>query len=517
MLVHHFTEFYARSYPDNIGMSLAAKKLTNREIGEQTNRLANAMLALGVQPGERVSILGENSIEHALLFVAASKIGAVAVPLNYRLAPAELGYILGDSEAKLLIVLDTALEQRAPLSAHLPDGIEVISSSSEDKLPLDEWLAKADTTMPQIDVDRDAPFFQLYTSGTTGKPKGVVLSQSAIVQGLILGVLGAVYRPDIDSAVIVMAPFFHIGGAGSLISAMIQGQHCIVHETFNPIQFLDDIENNPVETIFAVPAMLMFILQIPGIEKRDFSGLKQISYGAAPISEPLLRQAMDVFQCNFTQLYGMTETAGFGVSLVQNDHLKALDGELGLLRSCGRSSIGASIKVMDDNGNEVAPGETGEIWLKSTANMLEYYNLPEATTKELTDGWVHTGDAGYKDEEGYLYLKDRIKDMVVTGGENVYPTEVENVLVHHPSVVEVAVVGVPDEKYGEALLAVVVLAPDQSLELNEMIDFCREKIAGYKIPRQLKVIDALPRNASGKVLKKDIRAPYWEGKERGIG
>lgn len=517
MLVHHFTEFYARSYPDNIGLSLGEEKLTNSEMGERTNRLANVMLSLGVQPGERVSILGENSIEHALFFVAASKIGAVAVPLNYRLAPAELGYILSDSQAKLLIVLDTALEQRAPLSDHLPEGIQVISSSTEDNLPLNDWLAKADATTPGVDVDRDAPFFQLYTSGTTGKPKGVVLSQYSILESLILGVLGPVYRPNVGCAVIVMAPFFHIGGAGSLISALIQGQQCIVHETFDPMKFLDDIENNPVETIFAVPAMLMFILQIPGIEKRDFSGLKQISYGAAPISEPLLLQAMEVFQCNFTQMYGMTETTGFGVSLVQNDHLKALAGEPGLLRSCGRSSIGASIKVMDDNGNEVAPGETGEIWLKSGANMLEYYNLPEATAKELTDGWVHTGDAGYKDEKGYLYLKDRIKDMVVTGGENVYPTEVENVLVHHPSVVEVAVVGIPDEKYGEALLAVVVLAPDQSLEPNEMIEFCRDKIAGYKIPRQLKITDALPRNASGKVLKKDIRAPYWESKERRIG
>lgn len=388
MLVHHFTEFYARSYPDNIGLSLDAKKLTNSEIGEQANRLANAMLSLGVQPGERVSILGENSIEHALFFVAASKVGAVAVPLNYRLAPAELGYILSDSEAKLLIVLDTALEQRAPLSAHLPDGIQVVSSSSKDKLSLDEWLAKADTTTPQINVDRDAPFFQLYTSGTTGKPKGVVLSQYSILESLVLGVLGPVYRPDMGSAVIIMAPFFHIGGAGSLISALVQGQHAIVHESFDPMKFLDDIENNPVETIFAVPAMLMFILQIPGIEKRDFSGLKQIGYGASPISEPLLRQAIEVFQCDFTQMYGMTETAGYGVSLVQNDHLKALAGEPGLLRSCGRASIGACVKVVDGSGNEVTPGETGEIWLKSGANMLEYFNMPEATAKELTDGWI---------------------------------------------------------------------------------------------------------------------------------
>jgi acyl-CoA synthetase (AMP-forming)/AMP-acid ligase II len=216
-------------------------------------------------------------------------------------------------------------------------------------------------------------------------------------------------------------------------------------------------------------------------------------------------------------MYGMTETTGTVVNLSPQDHQRALEGKPELLRSCGRPSVGSEVAVMDLEGREVATGEVGEIWLKSETNMLQYFNLPEATSANLTDGWVHTGDAGYLDDEGYLYLKDRIKDMVVSGGENIYPVEVENALAKHEAVQDVAVIGVPDEKFGEALLAFVVTRPEMNLSVDDMVDFCRDKIAGYKIPRQLEIIDELPRNPSGKILKKILREPYWEGVERSIG
>jgi len=517
MLVHHFTEFYARSYPDQQCLSLGDKQLSYSEFDNQVNRLANAMLALGIGDGQRIAILGENSIEHAISLFAASKTGAVAVPLNYRLAPAELAYVINDAEAKLLVVLDSALEQLQALRPHLGAGVNIVSAAAEDQLHWSQWLLQYEPTAPQLNIDRDAPFLQLYTSGTTGKPKGVVLSQGNLINTMMLGTMAAANRPNIGSAAIIIAPMFHIGGSGSLVGTLMNGQQVIIHETFDPIKFLDDIEAHPVESMFMVPAMMQFILQIPGIENRDFSRIKQIAYGASPISETLLKQAMAVFKCDFSQLYGMTETTGFATILVQNDHSKALQNQPGLLRSCGRPNIGAAIKLMDEDGKELAPGGIGEIWIKSGSNMLSYFNLEDATAKNLTDGWVHTGDAGYMDEAGYLYLKDRIKDMVVSGGENIYPTEVENALVKHPSIADVAVIGVPDEKFGEALLAVVVLAPEQSLSIDEIVEFCRDKIAGYKIPRQLKIIDLLPRNPSGKLLKKELRAPYWEGVERGIG
>jgi acyl-CoA synthetase (AMP-forming)/AMP-acid ligase II len=310
---------------------------------------------------------------------------------------------------------------------------------------------------------------------------------------------------------------FHIGGAGSAVAGIYGGQHTLLHRVFDPVQVLDDIERYPVTSIFMVPAMIMAVLQVPGVEGRDFSTLQTIFYGASPISETVLRRALEVFGCEFIQMYGMTEATGTVVTLSPGDHRRALKGEPGLLRSCGRPSTGVDIKIMDTAGSEVATGEVGEIWVKSDTNMLYYYNLPEATADNLTDGWLHTGDAGYLDDEGYLYLKDRIKDMVVSGGENIYPVEVENTLAKLETVADVAVIGVPDEKFGEALLAYVVTKPGMSLTVEEMIDFCRDKIAGYKIPRQLKIVDELPRNPSGKILKKILRVPYWEGVDRKIG
>jgi acyl-CoA synthetase (AMP-forming)/AMP-acid ligase II len=295
------------------------------------------------------------------------------------------------------------------------------------------------------------------------------------------------------------------------------GVHVILHKAFDPAVLVTDIENYPINSVFMVPAMMMAVLALPDIEQRNFDNLNQIYYGASPISESVLRKAMDVFGAEFVQMYGMTETTGSIVNLTAADHALALQGRPELLRSCGRASVGAEVKVMDLNGNEVPRGEVGEIWVKSDTNMQTYHNLPEETAANLTDGWVHTGDAGIMDEEGYLFLKDRMKDMVVSGGENIYPVEVENALAGHPAVLDVAVIGVPNDKFGEALLAFVVARDGQTLALDEMIEFCRDKIAGYKIPRQLQIVEELPRNPSGKILKKDLRKPFWEGVDRNIG
>ena len=259
------------------------------------------------------------------------------------------------------------------------------------------------------------------------------------------------------------------------------------------------------------------IHQVANIGQRDFSRLRCITYGAAPISTGLLSEAVEVFDCEFVQYFGQTETCGGVLSLTWPDHQKALSGQPGLLLSCGRVMAGVSIKVTDEESNELPNGETGELTIKSDTNMLSYWKLPEATQKTLRDGWVHTGDAGYLDAQGYVFLRDRIKDMVVSGGENIYPAEVEKVLNGHPSILEAAVIGVPDEKFGEALLAIVALKLGASLTAVELLEFCREKIARYKIPRQLKVVDALPRNASGKILKTVLRDPYWAGTGRNIG
>lgn len=517
MLVHHYLEFYARNTPEAPCFTRQDETIAYGDVNAVANQLANGFLDLGVNKSERVAILGENSVEHCFWLMAASKVGAVSVPLNYRLAPAELAFVISDSNTRVLLVLEGMEETLEALRPLLSLDVAIITTGHPDTLHWNDWLARFPNASPAVEVGHDDPCIQLYTSGTTGNPKGVVTSHYNILQLTMMNIIATPHRPHMGSAGIICAPLFHIGGAGSMVAGIYNGQHTVLHRIFDPVKVLDDMERYPVSSIFMVPAMIMAVLQVPGVEERDFSKLDTMFYGASPISETVLRHAIEVFQCEFVQMYGMTETTGTVVNLSPEDHRLALAGKPELLRSCGRPSVGVEIRIMDTSGNQVSTGDVGEIWVKSDTNMLCYYNLPEATASNLTDGWVHTGDAGYLDDEGYLYLKDRIKDMVVSGGENIYPVEVENALAKHEAVADVAVIGVPDEKFGEALLAFVVIKPGTSLSAEEMVTFCRDKIAGYKIPRLLELVEELPRNPSGKILKKILREPYWEGAGRGIG
>lgn len=521
MLVHHYTEYYARNFPAMPCITEGKLTTTYGELDTLANRLANGLLSLGVGKGDRVCILGENSLEHPQLFLAAGKIGAVTVTLNYRLAPAELAYIINDSEAKALLVLDELfLDMLEKLRKHLSTNLNLLTRGQPDTIDWAVFLAQQSASHPRIDhnleINSDDAFLQLYTSGTTGNPKGVVLSHQNLVSESIINTTIMPSRPAPGAVNLVCAPCFHVAGACAVIDSLYSGVHIILHKNFDPAAVVTAIENYPINSVFMVPAMIMAVLALPDIEQRNFDNLHQIYYGASPISESALLRAMEVFGVEFLQLYGMTETTGTVTNLSAADHNLALQSRPELLRSCGRPAVGVEVKVMDLQGNEVPRGEIGEIWVKSDTNMQCYYNLPDETAANLTDGWVHTGDAGVMDEDGYIFLKDRIKDMVVSGGENIYPMEIENVISKHPAVSDVAVIGVPDNKFGEALLAFVVLNNEQTLTLEEMIEFCRNEIAGYKIPRQLQLIEELPRNPSGKILKKELRKTFWEGVTRDI-
>ena len=309
-------------------------------------------------------------------------------------------------------------------------------------------------------------------------------------------------------------PLFHIAGLNIGLLSLIQGAKAVILREINPLVILDLIEQQKIRHGFLVPAVIMMLTQVPGVKKRDFSSFKIMAYGASPIAESLLLEAVDLFGCQFTQVYGLTETAGVGTYMLPEDH----DPARGKLRSCGIPYPGTQIRCVDADGKEVIQGDVGEITIKSDVLMKGYWKRPEATAEAVKDGWFYTGDAGYFDEEGYLYIHDRVKDMIVSGGENIYPAEVENALFSHPDVADVAVVGIPDDKWGEAVKAIIVPKPETTPNEADIIAYAKTRIASYKCPKSVEIHAApLPRNPSGKVLRRQLRAPFWEGRKRNVG
>jgi len=321
-----------------------------------------------------------------------------------------------------------------------------------------------------------------------------------------------------DGVNLVAMPLFHIGGGGWATAAMYEGATSVIVRDIDPAALVRVIPEHGITHAFLVPAVLQFMLMVPGVEEADFSSLRVMVYGASPISEKVLASAVETFGCRFWQAYGLTETTGAVVNLPPEDH--DLSGSTQhRLRSCGRAGPGVELRIVDvATGEDVPTGEVGEIWVRSPQVMKGYWNLPEETAKVMAEGgWFRSGDAGYLDADGYLYIHDRVKDMIVSGGENVYPAEVENVLMGHPAVADVAVIGVPDTRWGETPKAMIVRAAtsdEADASEAELIAWCRERLAGYKCPTSVHWVEALPRNPSGKVLKKDLRAPFWEGRER---
>jgi long-chain acyl-CoA synthetase len=358
--------------------------------------------------------------------------------------------------------------------------------------------------------------YQLYSSGTTGRPKGVQLTQANIAAGLSAYPRIAGLGPD--SVSLVAMPLFHIGGGGWLLAGLTQGATNVLVRDIVPADLVDTFERERITHAFVVPAVLQFMLGVPGVADRDFSALNTMFYGASPISEEVLAGSIRTFRCGFQQLYGLTETTGTVVVLPAEDHDPDGPGRH-RLRAAGKPLEGTEIRIVDpEHGADVAQGEVGEIWIKSPMVMKGYWNLPDATEEAIRPGgWFRSGDIGYQDEDGYLYIYDRFKDMIVSGAENVYPAEVENVLMSHPAVADVAVIGVPHEKWGESPRAMVVRVPGAEVTDEELIAYSRERLAAFKCPTSVEWVEALPRNPSGKVLKKDLRAPFWEGRDRLVG
>jgi long-chain acyl-CoA synthetase len=467
-------------------------------------QIANGLAAMGLKPGAHVAYLGKNSYRACELAMGTARAGMVLVPIIWRLAPAEIDFILKDAEAAVLFV-EPLFESQAF------DGPRVILDER-----FDGWRDAQSDGPTGTEVDRGDVFLQLYTSGTTGMPKGVMLThRNATILRPIMQSQGIGWFSSQPGDTLIHAmPFGHIAGVGSVTGAVNGGQELIIHTEFDPVLILKDIQRYRAKWAFLVPAALAMMLDHPDAKDADFSGLEGMAYGASPIPLDLLQRGVEKLGCDFAQMYGMTETYGTVVSLPPEDHRP---GREGVMRSAGKALPACEIRILDADGNSLPPGEIGEVAIHSPTTMVGYWNRPEETARVLSpDGWLRTGDAGILDADGYLFIQDRIKDMIISGGENVYPAEVESAIYGHPDIADVAVIGVPDDKWGEAVKAVVVRRPGVALEADSVISYAREKIAGFKCPKTVDFIEALPRNPSGKILRRELRAPYWEGRERQV-
>jgi fatty-acyl-CoA synthase len=511
------TRFHARHRPNKVAFQYEDRTTTYKQFDDLTNRVANGLLAEGLRPGSRVGFLDKNSDLFYQLVFGAAKAGAVSVGINWRLAPPEVVYILNDSRAEVLCVGPDFFGLVDQIKGELTHVKRIIAMapSHRDWSDFSQWRDAQRAEDPGVAVAPEDVAIQMYTSGTTGHPKGVQLQHFCFFD-LQRRTPNADMEwnnwTDRDVSLVAM-PSFHIGGVGYGVWGLRSGAKNIVVSEFDPGTTLELIETSGISKVFLVPSAIRMVVQHPKAQHTDFSNIKYMMYGASPIPLDLLRQAVAVFKCGFVQLYGMTETTGAATYLPPEDHEMAGNERM---RSAGKPYPGVELKVVDDDGRPVAARTVGEICIKSPANMLGYWNLPDATAKTLIGGWVHTGDAGYLDEDGYVYVHDRVKDMIVSGGENIYPAEVENALFGHPAVADVAVIGVPDERWGEAVRAMVVLKPGQHATSDELIGFARTRIAGFKLPKTVQFIAELPRNPSGKVLKRELRKPFWEGRDRQV-
>ncbi len=487
---------------------------TFAEVDATASRIANALIASGVQTQERIAYLSKNTDDFLTCLLGACKARVTLAPFNFRLAAPEITRLIEDSSARLMIVgpdvADLADQAIAPLASK-PRMI-ALGFNREGYERYDAWIESAAPDDPRLEADPQDDVVQLYTSGTTGLPKGVRLTNRNYLMAIELTASpgGVNYKPG--DTVLAAMPFFHVAGINVALIAIACGARSAILREAAPQLILDTIGKERVNHAFLAPALIQMLMQAPGIDSADLSSMKALSYGASPISEDLLKRARARFRCEFLQVYGMTETCG-AVTLLTNG---AHDPAKGKLRSCGAPMPAVELKIVAADGAEVPRGAVGEVVIRSPVVMKGYWNKPDATLAAIRDGWMSTGDAAYMDEDGYVFIYDRVKDMIRTGGESVYPAEIENALFGHPAIADAAVIGVPDDTWGEAVKALVVLKPGTPQDAADIIAWTRERIAHFKTPRSVDFVDAIPRNITGKILRRELREPYWKGRDRRV-
>lgn len=497
-----------QAHPDSIATTYGERSRTFAEQGDRVARLAAALQELGVAVGDRVAMLSLNSDRYAEYLLAVPWAGAVVNPVNIRWSPAEIAYSLVDSETKVVLIDDAFAPMAAALTAecdcvrtviHCGDG-----PTPEGMLSYEDLISGAEAVEDAVRQGDDlAGIF--YTGGTTGFPKGVMLSH----RNLVTSALGTVASGELlgpNAVLLHAAPMFHLADLAAWTGQNLLGGRHVIVPFFEPSAVLGAIQEHGVTDVLLVPTMIQMLADHPTVPDYDLSSLARILYGGSAISEGVLRRTQQTFPgVRMTQAYGMTEVAPVATLLLPDEHHGTY------LRSGGRAALHAEVKIVDENDQVVRAGTVGEICVRGSNVMQGYWNKPDETAATLVDGWMHTGDGGYLDESGYVFVVDRIKDMIITGGENVYSAEVESALSKHPAVAASAVIGLPDEKYGESVHACVVLIPGQQVTVDELRDFCKGHIAGYKTPRTIDFVDELPISGAGKVLKRELREKYATG------
>jgi len=482
-----------------------SRRFTYREIDQRANRIANAMRDLGIKKGDRVALLLMNGVEYYESFLGLAKIGAVSVPLNWRLVADELAYILKDAGATALVYggdfaqVVGELHDRGAAGSKIKHWIEVTDGADRDLFAMDydEFLAAGAADAPEIDSGEDDDLFIMYTSGTTGLPKGALHTHNTITWSLITMSNTAEVR--FRDRFSIVLPMYHVGALLPALLTIYTGGTVVFLRQFDPKMMWEITEKEKINTSLAVPAMLNFMLMVPDFQNYDISHLRWILSGASPVPANLIESYRDI-GIEIHQVYGLTE-AGGPATLISPDDAMVKIG------SAGKAFFHTSIRVVDEAGNDVAPGVPGEVLVSGAHMMKCYWNNPEATAESVRDGWFHTGDIALQDKDGFITIHDRVKDMIISGGENVYPAELENVIIAHPGVADVAVIGQPSERWGESPLAVVV-RKDENVSEDNILGYCDGKLARFKQPKAAVFIDEIPRNPTGKPLKRLLRERF---------
>ena len=504
---------HAAERGDKVAVQCEGRTLTYGELDRRADQVAGLLGEAGAKPGDRIAWLGRSHEAFFEIFFGATRARVCLAPINARLAIPEIAFILSDSGADLFFVTPEFYEAAQLVVSQIDRPIRLIGIGP-DCAGFDSYFRLRDAAAPPpAETPRaDDDILQLYTSGTTGLPKGVRLNNANYSEFLKLRTEVEGFDYGADDTVLIVMPLFHVAGTNISFSGLAAGGRVVILPEFSAAAVLKLIEAEKVAHVFLVPAMINMILQAPELEGADLSSMKTVAYGASPISEAVLATATERFGCGFIQFYGMTESTGAGTSLKPGDHV----GEL--LRSCGQAWPRMAVKIIREDDSDADAGEIGQIAIQGGMIMAGYWNRPEATAETITaDGWLKTGDAGFADARGYIFVHDRVKDMIVSGGENIYPAEVENAILGCPGVADAAVIGVPDERWGEAVKAIIVAAAGADPQAADVIAYARQRIAGFKAPKSIDFIDVLPRNASGKVLRRELRKPYWEGRDRNVG